>query len=97
MAARNYTTCPRCVKRAKKLQEQRHTKAAKAYGNATPEEYQRLLKLAQNTESPQSTLGEYYEFDFREDGTFKLRYDVHCQKCGFNFQHEATVANALGE
>ena len=97
MSARNYTDCKKCRRIAKRIQDEQHSEAAKAYGKVHPEEYQRLLSLAQSIRAPESSLAEYYEFDFRDDGTFKLRYDVHCQKCGFNFKHEATVANALGE
>ncbi len=97
MSARNHTNCPVCSKRNRKERDRLHTAASKAYGKVTAEEYARLLAKTGELPPLEDTLGEYYQHWFDVDGTFKMKYFVSCNVCGFEFTHIAEVPNAVKE
>jgi len=95
MSARNWDTCPRCLRNASVESERRRSEANKAYGKVTPQEYARLQAEAEAKPDVGETLREDYEVGISATGGFYVVYRGECQEpgCGFlhTFKHEQQV------
>lgn len=92
MSADNWTTCPRCEKRAEADQEAKILKAGQAYGKVSEEEYYRLLEEARHPSTVEESLREDYGIGV-SGNIFEVCYRCRCEDCGFTFgyKHRQTV------
>jgi ribosomal protein L37E len=87
MSADNWTTCPRCFKRA--LQDRRNQAQAAddAYGKVPPDEWMRLKEESRMSVPVTDSLREDWEIGVENNGVFKVVYSCSCSVCGFGFDY----------
>lgn len=93
MSARNWSECPKCLKKLEKEKERLRLEAGDKYGKISKDDYLTLLKEIESS-IPEGlkeyTLREDYEIGTDEYGLFEISYKCCCDRCGFkyNFKHE---------
>jgi hypothetical protein len=88
MSANNYSTCPRCVRRAGKARKDALAALRDAYGTVTAEDYASLTASVPPEPDPEDhdSLGEFYEIHGAENGTITVSFAAHCRECGLNVE-----------
>ncbi|MFO0801449.1 MAG: hypothetical protein U0804_28620 [Gemmataceae bacterium] len=95
MSADNWTTCPRCVKRAQKAAEKLKADAAAAYGKVSEAVYTDMKeRAAKGPEKVKQHFREDYEQGVDADGRLYVIYHGWCEDCGYgvDFKHEHQVS-----
>ena len=90
MSADNWGFCPRCKDKALQEEDKLRTKIKQAYGKIPQEKYIELRDQLFNPVEVIRTLREDYGIRTDEDGSFRIVYGCHCDKCGFKFSFNHT-------
>lgn len=93
MSANNWTTCPRCLGRARRRRKEDQIEADRGYGKMPVNVYLELVEKIKNPIAKKQTLAEYYVVNIDKDGIFTVEYSGKCDKCEFNhyFSHKKTL------
>lgn len=95
MSADNWTTCPRCKRRAEEADRKHAAKVAEAYGKVPLDEWDRMRAepVPEGTSELQELFREDYEFYGAEDGEVVADYSGSCAACGLSihFTHRHQI------
>ena len=91
MSADAWRVCPKCKAKVTAVE----SKAAKAYGKVSEQEYKQILseETLRVIDDVPETFREDYEVYMTEEGIFNVSYCGSCQVCGFEhkFKHETKL------
>jgi hypothetical protein len=82
MSADNYTTCPKCLKRAEVDNNKEANKIADAYGKVPMDKYLDLVKNSSKPIKLSDTLREDYDIGM-DGGDLHICYRASCRICDF--------------
>jgi hypothetical protein len=88
MGADNWAICPKCRVAAIKVREKLYSKAEKAYGSKSADEYLALRAEAEKPLAMEQTLREDYGLGVGIDGVFGVGYRARCTTCGFSYEYQ---------
>jgi hypothetical protein len=95
VSARNWTHCPRCLKRHTKFRDGEIRIAKNLYGVIDADEYAAAMQSAEAIpELPEGpSFRENWEIGIESDGWFVITYSGNCTKCDYSheFKHSDDV------
>jgi hypothetical protein len=94
MSAKNWTACPRCVKRANDLKADDRARLKKKLARGTDWEptdevlghLADEIRQAQQPPVVRDTLREDYALGINKDGMFEIVYRAKCQECSYTHE-----------
>ena len=89
MSADNWAICPECEIKVKAHQVDLRTKAEKAYGTVSPEQYLDMIKNIDDDVELPNDLREDYKVGMDGD-EFYVHYSGVCITCGWGFKFDHT-------
>jgi hypothetical protein len=93
MSADNWTTCPRCFRRARLAADEARAAVMASYGKVPLEEFDAArAALEEPDPDTYTTFREDYEFFGADKGVITASYKGACTTCGLSvsFKHEKT-------
>lgn len=87
MSADNWSVCPRCYAKLKRITTLRKREVIAAYGKVSEEEYNKLRLKSKKPLQLEDTLREDFEQGVDKLGEYFVDYSCSCTTCDYSYKY----------